>query len=89
MNLIHRCRASYGHYEYLLSATVALTEVEISRVTVFSRLVCCGAGWHGLKQKFSDRAEELIPSVVFDADSEYVSVGLVRSMVSRENGSQK
>jgi hypothetical protein len=41
------------------------------------------------KQKYSDWAEELIPSVVFDADSEYVSVGLVRSMVSRENRSQK
>ncbi len=28
----------------------------------------------------SARTDELIPSVVFDADSDYVSVGLVRSI---------
>ncbi len=33
------------------------------------------------KQKYSDRTEELIPSVVFDADSEYVSVGHIRSIL--------
>ena len=40
--------------------------------------------WLGLaqveKQKYSDRPEELIPSVVFNADSEYVCVGLIRSI---------
>jgi hypothetical protein len=32
-------------------------------------------------QILSGGTEELMPSVTFDADSEYVSVGLVRSMV--------
>ncbi len=32
-------------------------------------------------QILSGRTEELIPSVVFDADSEYVIVGLIRSIV--------
>ncbi len=42
----------------------------------------CACGAPGVPmQILSGRTEELIPSVTFDADSEYVSVGLVRSIL--------
>ncbi len=39
----------------------------------------------GVSRTLSCRTEELIPSVTFDADSEYVSVRLVRSMLFLKN----